>query len=118
LSFADSIAMKSVAENLRVLFERLVGLLVVIVFLPTLLLLALFLRTNSDEPVLLTDRFVGKSGRPVQSYRFRTTGRGTSAFRVVGRFLRMYSLDELPGFWAVVRGECGLLDILRLEVRK
>ena len=43
--------MKSVAENLRVLFERLVGLLVVIVFLPTLLLLALFLRTNSDEPV-------------------------------------------------------------------
>jgi lipopolysaccharide/colanic/teichoic acid biosynthesis glycosyltransferase len=110
--------MKSVGENLRVLFERLVGLLVVIVFLPTLLLLALFLRTNSDESVLLTDRFVGKSGRPVQSYRFRTTGRGTSAFRIVGRFLRTYSLDELPGFWAVVRGECGLLDILRLEVRK
>lgn len=110
--------MKSVAESLRALLERLVGLLVMIVFWPILLLLALFLRTNSDEPVLLTDRFVGKSRRPVQSYRFRTTGRGTSAFRVVGRYLRMYSLDELPGFWAVARGECGLLDILRLEVRK
>ena len=110
--------MKSVAENLRVVLERLVGLLVVIVFLPTLLLLALFLRTNSDEPVLLTDLFFGRAGRPVRSYRFRTTGRGTSAFSVVGRFLRMYSMDELPGFLGVVRGQCGLLDILRPELRK
>src|SRR5690242_21795552 len=110
--------MKSVAIYLRALFERLVGLLCVIVFLPGLLLLALFLRTNSDDPVLLTDWFVGTSGRPVQSFRFRTTGRGTAAFRVVGRFLRTYSLDELPGFWAVARGQCGLLDVLRSEMRK
>jgi lipopolysaccharide/colanic/teichoic acid biosynthesis glycosyltransferase len=110
--------MKSVAANLRVLFERLVGLVAVVLLGPTLLLLALFLRTNSDEPVLLTDRFVGKSGHAVQSYRFRTTGRGTLAFRAVGRFLRAYSLDELPGFWAVVRGKCGLMDILNLGVRR
>jgi lipopolysaccharide/colanic/teichoic acid biosynthesis glycosyltransferase len=110
--------MKSVWENLRGLFGRLVGLLALVVFLPTLLLLAIFLRTNSDEPVLLTDLFVGRAGRPVRSYRFRTTGRGTSAFCVVGRFLRMYSMDELPGFLAIVRGQCGLLDILRPELRK
>jgi len=110
--------MKSVARNLRVLLERFVALLALIVCLPTILLIGLFLRANSEEPVLLTNRFVGASGRPVLSYRLRTTGRGTSAFRVVGRFLRAYSLDELPGFWAVVCGKCGLLDVLRLEARK
>ncbi len=110
--------MKSVARHLGVLSERFVGLLLVILCLPTLLLLTLFLRTNSDEPVLVTDRFVGRHGRPVQSFRFRTTGRGTGAFRAVGRFLRAYSLDDLPGFLAVVRGECGLLDVSRREGRE
>ena len=94
--------MKSVWENLRGLFERLVGLLALVVFLPTLLLLAIFLRTNSDEPVLLTDLFVGRAGRPVRSYRFRTTGRGTSAFRVVvgscGCILWTSYLDSWPWY--------------------
>jgi putative colanic acid biosysnthesis UDP-glucose lipid carrier transferase len=110
--------MKPVAKTLRVLLERCLAILALVVLLPSMLLLGLFLRANSDEPVLITDRFVGKSGRPVQSYRFRTTGRGSSVFRAVGRFLRAYSLDELPGFLAVLRGECGLLDVLRPEVRK
>jgi len=107
----------SEVPNVRVLSERFAGLVAVIAVLPTLLLFALMLCTNSDEPVLLKDRFVVKKGRPVQAYRFRMTGRGTPAFRWFGRHLRTFSLDELPGFWSVALGECGLLDIGR-EVRK
>ena len=110
--------MKPVAKTLIVLLERCFAVLALVVLGPSVLLLGLFLHANSDEPVLITDRFIGKNGRPVQSYRFRTTGRGSSVFRAVGRLLRTYSLDELPGFWAVVRDECGLLDVLRPEVRK
>ena len=117
-AFAGSVDMKPVAKTLKVLLERCFAVLALFALGPSVLLLGLFLHANSDEPVLLTDRFIGKNGRPVQSYRFRTTGRDSSAFRAVGRFLRAYSLDELPGFLAVVRGECGLLDVLRPEVRK
>jgi lipopolysaccharide/colanic/teichoic acid biosynthesis glycosyltransferase len=110
--------MNSVARNFVVLLERLIGLLAIIVCLPCLLLLALFLRTNTDELVLLTDRFVGTRGSPVQSYRFRTTGRGTPNFRSLGRFLRGLRLDELPGFLAVALGQCALSDVLKREGRK
>lgn len=102
----------------RALLERLVGMLALLLFLPPLLLFALFLRANSDAAILITDRFIGKSLRPVQRYRFRTTGTGTEAFRVVGRWLRTFSFDELPGLLSVARGECGLMDVLGSEVHK
>jgi lipopolysaccharide/colanic/teichoic acid biosynthesis glycosyltransferase len=109
--------MKSVATNLSALLERFVGLLVMVMTLPTLLVLALILRANSDAPVLLTDQFVAKGGRPVQIYRFRTTGRGTPAFRRFGRWLRRFSLDQIPGFLSVALGQCGLMDV-QFGVRK
>jgi lipopolysaccharide/colanic/teichoic acid biosynthesis glycosyltransferase len=100
------------------LFDRAAALLFLIVFWPSLALVAVLLSTNTDEPILLTDDLVTTDGGHVRTHRFRTTGRGTSTFRAIGHFLRSYSIDELPGLWAVVRGQIGLVHFLSLGRRR
>jgi lipopolysaccharide/colanic/teichoic acid biosynthesis glycosyltransferase len=91
-----------------------VALAFLLVLAPSLALVAFILRTNTDEAGLVTDNVVTADGR-YRTYRFRTTGRGTSAFRSIGRFLRWYRVDELPGLWAVVQGRLGLAHFFSLR---
>jgi lipopolysaccharide/colanic/teichoic acid biosynthesis glycosyltransferase len=95
------------------LFERSVGIIGVFVLWPTVLLACLLIRATSDGPVIITDEFPASHGGIAHSFRLRTTGRGTTAVRVIGRFLRNYAIDELPVFWSLARGDVGLRDALR-----
>ena len=86
------------------IIEQLIALVMLFALLPALLLLALFIQTNSDGPVIVSEELIAEGGRLARSYRFRTTGRGTAAFRAVGQFLRDYSIDDLPSLWSVACG--------------
>ena len=78
------------------------------------MLVAYFLiRVTTNGPVVLTDEFPASGGGMARSYRLRTTGRGSSAFHIIGRFLRKYAIDELPAFYSLARGDIGLRDVLR-----
>ncbi len=96
---------------------RLVALAVLVLFLPALLFIGFLLRANSDEPILLAHEVLAASGSRVCLHRFRTTGRGTNAFRAIGRFVRSVGYDDLPALWDVVRGHIGLVELYHL-VRK
>lgn len=99
-------------------FGRIFALVMLAIAAPTLLLVALLLRSSTDEPVLLADDLVTSDGAKVRSYRFRTAGRGSPVFRTVGRVLRAFSFDEFPGLWAIVRGQISLGQFLALGRRK
>ena len=110
-------------------FDRVVGFCIFVVLLPLTALVALAVRVSLGSPVFFRQRRVGRADREFDVYKFRTMGqdRRREAAPVtqdrrqthksdrdprhtrVGRFLRKWSLDELPQFWNVVCGDMSLV---------
>jgi lipopolysaccharide/colanic/teichoic acid biosynthesis glycosyltransferase len=99
---------------------------------PLLLVIALAIKLESPGSVIYPSLRAGKNGQPFFCYKFRTMFEGADAlkdslrrfnerrdpfFKIandprvtrLGRFLRMYSLDELPQFWNVLKGDMSLV---------
>jgi len=93
-----------------------------IITAPVLAVLALAVRLESPGHPLYTQTRVGKDGELFEIYKLRTmvhgaefTGAGLAIqegddrITRTGRFLRRYSLDELPNLWNVLRGEMSVI---------
>lgn len=77
---------------------------------------ALAIRLTSPGPVLFRQERIGLHGRPFVVLKFRTMFDGpnpifpdASRITPVGRFLRRFSLDELPQLVNVARGEMSIV---------
>jgi exopolysaccharide biosynthesis polyprenyl glycosylphosphotransferase len=113
-------------------FDVVVSLLLLLVALPALAAMAAAVRLTSRGPVIYRSWRPGIGGAPFACLKFRTMYRDAdqrqadleslneasgALFKIrddprmtpVGRFLRRYSLDELPQLWNVVRGEMSLV---------
>jgi sugar transferase EpsL len=98
-----------------------------LVFLPALLAVALTVWIGLGLPVLFRQQRPGLRGRPFTLLKFRTMtdARGQSGewlpdeqrLTRVGSFLRRWSLDELPELWNVVRGDMSLVGPRPLLMR-
>jgi lipopolysaccharide/colanic/teichoic acid biosynthesis glycosyltransferase len=102
--------------------DLVVGVTGAIVTAPVVALLALAIRIETPGHPIYTQARVGRDGRLFSIYKLRTmvrgaefTGAGLSIqegddrITRIGRFLRRYSLDELPNLWNVVRGEMSIV---------
>jgi hypothetical protein len=118
-------------------WKRMFDLVVASVFLalslPILLVLALVIKFTSKGPVLYKSRRVGLGGREFNMYKLRSMYTDADArlkdlwsqneqaggvcFKMkndprvtpVGRFIRKFSLDEIPQFVNVLMGECSIV---------
>jgi len=100
----------------------------VIVAFPLLAIIALLIRWTSKGPILFVQERIGVNRKPFQFYKFRTmyeradeeqaaleslNESGEGLFKIrddpritgVGRLLRKFSLDELPQFFNIIRGD-------------
>ncbi|HEX5479502.1 MAG TPA: sugar transferase [Dehalococcoidia bacterium] len=110
------------------IINGVVGLLGVVAFIITFPIIALAIRIDSSGPVIFSQKRVGYKGRKFTFYKYRTMSHEghrpyetpklepvhfktfvfvtpVSRLTRVGRFLRATSLDELPNFWNVLRGD-------------
>lgn len=89
---------------------------------PVYLIVALAVKLSSPGPVLFRQKRVGRGGRLFTIYKFRTmrtdTPRDTATHLLqdpsryitrVGAFLRRSSLDELPQFFNVLKGDMSIV---------
>jgi lipopolysaccharide/colanic/teichoic acid biosynthesis glycosyltransferase len=125
------------SELARRVFDIVFALLVLVLSAPILALAMLAIQLDSPGPALFRQRRMGRGGRLFQLIKLRgmyidarqrfphlydyssmqADDRGSFYFhqqedpRVtrVGRFLRKYSIDELPNFWNVLRGDMSVV---------
>ena len=107
-------------RTLKRALDLAVSILMLTLFSPVLLLIALLIKLDSPGPVFFVQQRVGLDGRPFPCIKFRGmrsdaanlgnwTTRDDPRVTHIGAFLRRYSLDELPQFMNVLRGEMSVV---------
>jgi exopolysaccharide biosynthesis polyprenyl glycosylphosphotransferase len=124
------------APEIGLLLKRVIDIvlssLILIVISPLLLAVAIAVKLDSRGPVFYTSERIGKKGRVFSCTKFRTmvfdaeqrradvmhmNEREGVLFKIsndpritrLGRILRKYSIDELPQFYNVVRGDMSIV---------
>jgi len=119
---------------IKAVFDRVVGGLMLLMISPLLLAIAAAVRVTSKGPAFFQQERVGRKGETFQIWKFRSMyadaearraslamknvhGEGAVLFKIhddpritpLGKFIRRYSLDELPQLINVVMGQMSLV---------
>jgi Undecaprenyl-phosphate glucose phosphotransferase len=102
--------------------DRLIAALILLMISPVMLALAVGVKLSSPGPVLYRQRRVGLDGKEFEMFKFRsmpvdveknkTVQWGSAQSKTTtrfGRFIRQTSLDELPQFINVLRGDMSIV---------
>lgn len=103
-------------------FDILIALLGLIIAAIPMLFIAIAIKLNSKGPVIFKQERVGKKGKVFKIYKFRSmcvgaeqtgsgvySGKGDARVTKVGKILRATSLDELPQFFNLLKGDMSLV---------
>ncbi len=120
----------------QLLFKRMIDIAVstiaLIIISPVYLLVALLIKMTSPGPVYFIQERLGLQGRKFKLYKFRTMMvnaehqlkdlleknemqgpvfklKNDPRITAIGRFLRKFSIDELPQLWNVLHGDMSLV---------
>ncbi len=117
---------------LKRVIDIVVSILLLVMLAPIIMAVAILIKITSRGPVFFKQRRCGLNGREFTLYKFRTMVEDAEkrleevrhlntvngpAFKAkddprvtsIGKFLRRYSLDELPQLWNVLKGDMSLV---------
>lgn len=123
-------------NDLELALKRIIDIIVssigLVLLAPLFVIIAVLIKLESPGPVFYRWKILGLNKRPLTSYKFRTMAQDAdklkealmdknemtgAVFKMkddpritrVGRWLRKYSLDELPQLWSVFKGDLSLV---------
>ena len=103
-----------------------------VLLLPLMLIVGLLIKLDSKGPIFYSQERVGKKGRTFRFWKFRSMTADSDKMQVlldsesdsndlrfkmtedpritgIGKFIRKYSIDELPQLWNVLKGDMALV---------
>jgi putative colanic acid biosynthesis UDP-glucose lipid carrier transferase len=106
---------------LKAIFDKIFSFVVLTLLLPLLIAISIAIKLTSPGPIIFKQPRLGLNGRTFNVYKFRTmvlhteNGQVTQArnndprVTAIGKFLRRTSLDELPQFINVLKGDMSVV---------
>ena len=110
-------------QKIKRIFDFSFGLIILMILSPFLFIVSILIRLTSEGPVFFSQKRYGLNGKVFNMYKFRTMSYkkikavnklkqakiNDKRVTKVGKFLRKYSIDELPQLINVIRGEMSLV---------
>lgn len=94
----------------------------IVLFSPIMLIVTIIIKSTSKGPLIYKQDRVGLHNKPFQMYKFRSmvvqtemdekkcwTTKGDIRVTPVGKFIRKTSIDELPQFFNILKGDMSLI---------
>jgi lipopolysaccharide/colanic/teichoic acid biosynthesis glycosyltransferase len=124
--YYDLVTRYPVAGRVKRVFDIVVSLMIITFIAPLLLVIMALIKLTSPGPIMFYQRRIGFRCNEFEIYKFRTMVVGADKMQVgggenfvkpkndpritpIGRFLRKYSLDELPQLFNVLEGTMSLV---------
>ena len=125
---------KKVQYAIKRIMDISISVVTLVALSPLLIIIAFIIKFTSPGPVFFIQERIGKNGKPFKLMKFRTMTQGaekaTQGMHIdkdnpyitkIGRFLRKWSIDEIPELINVLKGEMSLVGprpTLEYQVKK
>ncbi len=118
---------------IKIIFDLIIALFLILLLFPFFIIIAFIIKLDSSGPIFVSLKRVGKKGELFNIYKFRSMVKDAQKiknkmmannerndgplFKIkndpritkFGKFLRRYSLDELPQLFNILKGEMSLV---------
>ncbi len=105
---------------LKILIDKFLAIIFLLIASPVLLLTAILIYTEDGFPILFTQNRTGWDGRRFKIFKLRSlkkaqfdkteqVKKNDDRVLKIGKFIRRYSVDELPQFINVLKGEMSIV---------
>lgn len=105
-------------KSVKRFFDFTLALMALIVLSPVMFVVAIIIKITSPGPVIFKQKRIGLDGKVFEIYKFRSmvvgaesqgsgvySGKGDARVTPIGKIIRATSIDELPQFINILKGE-------------
>ena len=106
---------------IKIVIDLIIAAVLSLILLPLFIIIWLLIKISSPGSVIFRQQRAGKDGEPFIFYKFRTMRTDVDPFGAspksgedsrltkIGKFLREYSLDELPQLFNILKGDMSIV---------